>query len=332
MLCRTLHHFNSSSDEYSVVFVSNCTAAVKLVAESFKFIEPRSCIVCDGTSAVTAADGTAPASNVEEFRCTKCPHDADIFHRDKHLYNELKAVSDVKTENCMNSTDVDDDEDEDDDVGDVVCKLSKPPVSCCMWNGEPITKPTLLYTDDNHTSVIGMRRVIARHGAEFCCIHADNVDAFLLSLQQSSVSPSSSQFVAQKHSHDTVNNAATAAGDAMKRSSSHLMAQKHCCYTVNSLFAYPAQSNFSGCRYPLDWVDTIHRRSDRESRMRSCCESKMRPRWYVLLDAAALLTTSTLDLRQHKPDFVALSFYKMFGFPTGLGTSLSCCVCSADVM
>ncbi|KAJ6262494.1 hypothetical protein Dda_3304 [Drechslerella dactyloides] len=68
------------------------------------------------------------------------------------------------------------------------------------------------------------------------------------------------------------------------------------------LMAYPAQSNMSGRRHPLYWADLLRRN---------------RPGWYTLLDAAALVTTSPLDLSDHNaaPDFVALSFYKMFGYP-----------------
>lgn len=69
-----------------------------------------------------------------------------------------------------------------------------------------------------------------------------------------------------------------------------------------SLFAFPGQSNFSGVRHPLDLV------------------SRAREAGYdVLLDAAALAPTSPLDLDRVGADFVALSFYKMFGFPTGIG-------------
>jgi selenocysteine lyase/cysteine desulfurase len=68
------------------------------------------------------------------------------------------------------------------------------------------------------------------------------------------------------------------------------------------LFAYPAQSNFSGVRHPLSLVRHAQARGYR-----------------VLLDAAALVPTSRLSLRAVPADFVALSFYKMFGYPTGLG-------------
>jgi len=68
------------------------------------------------------------------------------------------------------------------------------------------------------------------------------------------------------------------------------------------LFAYPAQSNFSGVQHPLSWID--------EARARG---------WDVLLDAAAFAPSNRLDLGRSHPDFVSLSFYKMFGYPTGAG-------------
>lgn len=39
----------------------------------------------------------------------------------------------------------------------------------------------------------------------------------------------------------------------------------------------------------------------------------------MLLDAAAYLPTATLDLSAVKPEFVAISWYKLFGLPTGMG-------------
>lgn len=74
------------------------------------------------------------------------------------------------------------------------------------------------------------------------------------------------------------------------------------------LFAYPAQSNFNGRRLPLSWSESI--RSSSLSRFR-------RKGLYTLLDAAALTSTSPLDLSKASlaPDFTVLSFYKIFGFP-----------------
>ena len=71
---------------------------------------------------------------------------------------------------------------------------------------------------------------------------------------------------------------------------------------AHNLFAFPAQSNFSGVQHPLEWIEKAHAAG-----------------WDVLLDAAAFTSTNYLDLGQVKPDFVPLSFYKMFGYPTGIG-------------
>lgn len=71
---------------------------------------------------------------------------------------------------------------------------------------------------------------------------------------------------------------------------------------ANNLFAFPAQSNFSGVQHPLSWIEQAH-----------ACG------WDVLVDCAAFAPTNRLDLSRWKPDFVPLSFYKIFGYPTGVG-------------
>jgi selenocysteine lyase/cysteine desulfurase len=43
----------------------------------------------------------------------------------------------------------------------------------------------------------------------------------------------------------------------------------------------------------------------------------------VLLDAAAFAPTNCLDLSAVRPDFVSLSFYKIFGYPTGVGALIA---------
>ena len=41
-----------------------------------------------------------------------------------------------------------------------------------------------------------------------------------------------------------------------------------------------------------------------------------------MLDASAFVPTNPLNLTEYPASFVSLSFYKMFGFPTGLGCLL----------
>jgi molybdenum cofactor sulfurtransferase len=74
----------------------------------------------------------------------------------------------------------------------------------------------------------------------------------------------------------------------------------------NNLFAYPAQSNFSGVQHPLNWIAQAQDKG-----------------WDVLLDAASFAPSNRLDLSRWHPDFVDISFYKIFGYPTGTGCLLA---------
>jgi selenocysteine lyase/cysteine desulfurase len=68
------------------------------------------------------------------------------------------------------------------------------------------------------------------------------------------------------------------------------------------LLAFPAQSNFSGVRHPLSLV--------RQAQALG---------FEVLLDCAAFAASHPLSLRECPADFAVLSFYKLFGYPTGIG-------------
>ncbi len=68
------------------------------------------------------------------------------------------------------------------------------------------------------------------------------------------------------------------------------------------LFAYPAQSNFSGAQHPLEWVAEARELG-----------------WDVILDCAAYAPTNRLDATAIGADFIPVSFYKLFGYPTGSG-------------
>lgn len=72
------------------------------------------------------------------------------------------------------------------------------------------------------------------------------------------------------------------------------------------LFAYPAQSNMNGRRLPLTWPGQL--RASRHPQHQNV---------YSLLDAASFVSTAQLDLSDwhSAPDFTALSFYKIFGYP-----------------
>ncbi|XP_057668674.1 molybdenum cofactor sulfurase 3 isoform X1 [Diorhabda carinulata] len=129
---------------------------------------------------------------------------------------------------------------------------------------------TLVYLENNHTSVLGMRNY-TKNSKEL-----KTVDAFT-NLTKKIISPNTD------------------------------------CCSYNNLFVYPAQCNFSGTKYPLKWIDNV-----KKGALNTIVDTKS-VNWFVLLDAASFLACDTIDLSLYKPDFVTISFYKIFGYPTGLG-------------
>lgn len=137
------------------------------------------------------------------------------------------------------------------------------------------------YLEDNHTSVIGMREIANHNGAKIVCI-TDNA----IIMGNKETAPFSDTF--------------PTAGPSLYH-----------------LFAYPAQSNFSGQKYPLLWTTELPNKEVTITGLQS-----VKGTWLVLLDAASYVSTNPLDLKQYPAHFVTISFYKIFGFPTGLGALL----------
>jgi len=73
-----------------------------------------------------------------------------------------------------------------------------------------------------------------------------------------------------------------------------------------NLLAYPAQSNATGTLHEPKWIGLAQQAG-----------------FKVFYDAAAMVGTSKLDLSAVTPDYVCISFYKIFGYPTGIGCLLA---------
>ncbi|MGD0377568.1 MAG: aminotransferase class V-fold PLP-dependent enzyme [Streptosporangiaceae bacterium] len=136
-----------------------------------------------------------------------------------------------------------------------------------------------LLTFDNHNSVNGIRQFARARGASVSYVPLAPADLRV------------SQQALARHLQ-----AATPARRFARRRSG---------FGAGNLFAFPAQSNFSGVQHPLTWIAQAHAAG-----------------YDVLLDAAAFAPTNRLDLSRWHPDYVSLSFYKIFGYPTGIGALL----------
>ncbi|KAJ1918562.1 hypothetical protein IWQ60_007459 [Tieghemiomyces parasiticus] len=149
--------------------------------------------------------------------------------------------------------------------------------------GDAVDGSHFWYLEDAHVSLLGMRELAAAFGAQVRCLTAAEAH------QLAGPTP------------------APIATRAPRERPFHVV-------------AYPVQCNFSGARYPVEWTSRFKDSSA------SWADGTPRPpgTWLTLLDAASYLTTSQLDLGalDGAVDLVALSFYKIFGFPTGLGALL----------
>ncbi len=167
------------------------------------------------------------------------------------------------------------------------------------------------------------RAAVLRHfnaDDEYTCIFTPNATGALRLVGESYPFALGGQFLATFDNHNSVNGirqfarAKAARATYVPLDAADLRVSDSCLDrnlrtaspTARNLFAYPAQSNFSGVKHPLAWIERAHDHG-----------------WDVLLDCAAFVPTSRLDLSSVKPDFVAISFYKMFGYPTGVGALLA---------
>ncbi|KAH8373194.1 hypothetical protein KR009_001625 [Drosophila setifemur] len=98
--------------------------------------------------------------------------------------------------------------------------------------------------------------------------------------------------------------------------------------TGNSLVIFSAQCNFSGYKIPLDVIEKIQEdgldTAGKQIWAAAAGQTTGRSnnKYYVCLDAASFVATSPLDLQKYQPDYVCVSFYKVFGYPTGVGALL----------
>ncbi|XP_047480328.1 molybdenum cofactor sulfurase-like [Penaeus chinensis] len=257
---RILDHFNTTADEYDVIFTSGATQALKIVAEHFNW------------------------HGSEETR----------------VENEDNSTSENNPELTVHQ--------ENDHISSRT--VQEEALGC---HREDETRGAFVYAMENHTSVLGMRGPAAANGADIYCLQTEQL---LQMLEKCKTFPSKTNFN-HTDAREKENDVRAPNGNRKKK--------RHC------LFAYSAQCNFSGVKSPLVWIDKVQKGAlDAVLKQEPVNKNNAHlPEntaddcsWYVVLDAAGFTATCSLDLSQWKPDFVPVSFYKIFGYPTGLGCLL----------
>lgn len=314
-----LRHFGTDSDHYDVIFTSGCTGALKLLSELFPW--QRGCDELgeseygrgltqrgeeEGEGRLGRPTGERKVERDEKERAVPPILEAEkmVSSEDGHS-SSSSELRQVRTEVLYTPH-----------LRTSASSSSASSSSALLSNGSSI----FCYLEDNHTSVVGMREVAAQFGASIVC--ATEEDIVRLSQTKSTAGAPTVNYSNESTPKKQNHNHTHSSPPPIRSASSHSDHQNSGPY---HLFAFPAQSNFSGQKYPLSWVPDIQRGT----------LSHLSPSfpgqpgsWKVVLDAAALVGTNPLDLSQCPADFITVSFYKMFGYPTGLGALLvrkDCC-------
>ncbi|KAL7496760.1 hypothetical protein ACHAWT_004907 [Skeletonema menzelii] len=189
----------------------------------------------------------------------------------------------------------------------------------------------LLYPNNVHTSVIGMRNIPLERGSTFHCVSIDELLKATPHWFRSLVDSTISYKTTTPKSHEPVGFCEEKKDENIECSNTSQQSWFHAAEEdpalisnttwVHHLLVLPLECNFSGDRF--DWSHTVA-----AARASSFCtqlqfttgQLRVCHKWSILLDSAKAAATSPVDLPNAcAPDFAVASFYKMFGYPTGLG-------------
>ena len=338
-----LHHFNTTISQYDVIFTSSCTGALKLLSESFPWKPNVHSDLC--LQAKNVATQCPPGSSCADFVCCAGTSrqevlyfsECDEYHLDDGEGRGREGGGGVggrrgEREREEGGRGGRGGGGEERGGGEKEEREGRGRQESGGEKGGREDRgggfddgktggSVFCYLEDNHTSVVGMREVAAKHGATIVC----TTEQYIVDSVQPAAQPIAVP-VSVINSHHTALSGREALSSTSNAEQQQLSIQQvdvssHCAHLSGApfhLFAYPAQSNFSGRKYPLSWTkDVPSGRVCVTGLQHNICGT-----WLVLLDAASHVSTGPLDLSEHPAHFVALSFYKMFGFPTGLGALL----------
>ena len=168
-------------------------------------------------------------------------------------------------------------------------------------------------TERVESARLRLLRFLDADPAEWCVVFTANASGAMRLVGSAFPWTRESSFVLSADAHNSVNGMrefARAAGASMRyvgldealRPLDPTAALRAGGRGAPALFSHPAQSNFSGVQHP-----SAHARAARSLG------------YHVLVDAASYAPTHPISIDELSADFVALSFYKMFGYPTGVG-------------
>lgn len=156
--------------------------------------------------------------------------------------------------------------------------------------GSASTSSLFVYPQNSHTSVIGMRENVLQQNGAFLCKPLDDIIREILDGDPHAGGIDGLwKRETQRGAHSPPVNGCT-------------------CASNKNLLVLPMECNFGGDKPNV------------QEAIRRLHGGRMEPqRWYTMLDLSKAASTSRVNLIELNPDFACLSFYKIFGAPTGLG-------------
>uniref|UniRef100_A0A0D9WT42 Molybdenum cofactor sulfurase n=1 Tax=Leersia perrieri TaxID=77586 RepID=A0A0D9WT42_9ORYZ len=177
---------------------------------------------------------------------------------------------------------------------------------CFPWSRESC----YMYTMENHNSVLGIREYALSKGATVLAVDVEEV------VDLAKNHGSDSLYRISRHS-DQRRGKDVLLHNSQNGSLSNIPGNNW------NIFAFPSECNFSGHKFSLSLVKLI--KEGKISLKQQIVFSTLikcityRGKWMVLIDAAKGCATEPPNLTMYPADFVVCSFYKIFGYPTGLG-------------
>lgn len=153
--------------------------------------------------------------------------------------------------------------------------------------GGTTTGSIFLYVTNSHNSVVGMRQLALAQGAMFHCVDMSTLE----SMTVDDFGRLERRLLSESHIPVERRNTDDDSGRPQQQ-----RRRRH-------LLVFPSECNFGGHRPNSANILAAAKRSG----------------WYTLLDIAKAASTGPIHLKELDPDFAVLSFYKMFGDPTGVG-------------
>ena len=152
-----------------------------------------------------------------------------------------------------------------------------------------------LYATNSHNSVVGMRQLAIEKGAKFHCLDLEQLEKMTTTRDWKNLEDEILMTSSLRNDYDDNENTGVKFGY-----------QHECTQGRRHLLVFPSECNFGGDRPDAKSIIEVARASG----------------WYTMLDIAKHASTDRIHLNELNPDFAALSFYKLFGDPTGVGALL----------